>query len=169
MRWRHLRQRFFRRERMSKLTAKLSGKQEKKPGLRSIVLPSGLYTRYVKGWLGVVVIFILSTILLAIYKTPQCCIGYFLAGFIAYVTIGIKLDFASGKIAELAVTCTSVSENKLRKTVKVVFRTGDDPPQYYDFTVPGKLRDGELEPNFNYIIYFKPTDYSKQLLAYVRL
>lgn len=134
--------------------------------LRDIMLPSGLQDRYIKGFIGAFIVAIISTILLVMYKTPQCCIGYVVAGALVYLSISIKLDFASEKIIELSVICTSVSFRVGSKSVKVGFRTNDDVPRYYSFIVPGKAE--QFNENHVYAIYFRENDPQK-LLAYIEL
>lgn len=134
--------------------------------LRDIILPSGLHDRYIKGFIGAFIVALLSTVLLVMYKTPQCCIGYIVAGALVYLSISIKLDFASGEITELSVICTSVSFRIGSKSVKVGFRTNDDVPRYYSFIVPGKA--DQFNENHVYAIYFREKDPQK-LLAYIEL
>lgn len=134
--------------------------------LSDIVLPSGLQERYIKGFIGAFVAALITTILLVMYGTVQCCIGYIVAGALIYISISIKLDYANEKITELSVICTSVSSNIGKNSIRVGFRTNDEIPKYYSFTFPGNRK--QFIENHVYVIYFRETA-PQTLLAFVEL
>lgn len=136
---------------------------------RDVVLPSALGNKFIISILAAVAALILTIVLLIFYKTPQCCMGFALCGVLAYKALALRLDYANGKIKEMVVTCASVSHNKVMRTVRAVFRTDDDPPAYYDFTLSGNLKQhSDIQPNYVYVIYIKE-DSPRDLLAYVQM
>jgi len=64
------------------------------------------------------------------------------------------LDFKDGTIRELPMICYSVQTNAisngLKGSTKVCFRTDDDVPSYFTFTLPRKVT---FYPNCPYLVY----------------
>ena len=135
--------------------------------LRDINLPSGLMRRVIKQYLVAAAISIISIWFCIYYKEVTFLVGLAIAGWVVYMGIGTTYDYAEGKITELAVLCASVNEVALRKQTRVIFRTADEIPTYFEFLLPGK-RSKDFSPNFSYVIYYKEDD-PKNLLGYVQL
>jgi hypothetical protein len=129
--------------------------------LGDIVLPTGLQRRFIQQLLTSGAVFIVTIILVVYYRTPQCLLGFVIAGILAYQAVTTKLDYAAGKITELCVLCANVEVMKVRNKTRVVFRTTGDVPDYYEFFVPGKK---SFIPNHPYVIYFNDKN-PKVLLA----
>lgn len=137
------------------------------PRLKDIQLPDGIQKRVITQYLTAIVIAILTTWVAIYYKNPMLAAGYLIAGALVLLGINTKLDFASGSIIELPVICASVSMAPLRDTTRVVFRTNNEIPSYYEFYVPGRHKDTFLT-NYAYIIYYKASS-PKTLLGYTQL
>lgn len=134
------------------------------PRLRDIPLPDGLYRRVVQQYALAAAFVIISIVLCILYKEPVYLCGFIISGVLTFLGISTTLDFANGKIIELPVICASVNVIAMRKTTRVVFRTNEDFPTYYEFLVPGKS-ENSINPNYAYIIYFDP-DKPRELLGY---
>ena len=132
-------------------------------------LPYALSTRFAKSIALAALLFIVTIVLLALYKTLQCCLGFIISGYFVYLAISLKIDFAQGEIEEVAALCTSVNQMLSQKSCRVVFRTGEDAPVYYQFVVSGdkKYLSG-LQPNTVYAIYFRLNN-PKDLLGFTQL
>ena len=135
--------------------------------LRDIRLPDVIRKKVAKQYLTALLITLLTIWICIFYRNPSYVCGLAISGALIYLGISAKLDFAAGKFQELPVICVSSTDNLLRKTTHVVFRTNDEIPAYYEFYVPGRQRRQFLA-NFTYIIYFKE-DNPKQLFGYTQL
>lgn len=132
--------------------------------LSDIVLPDGLQRRVLKQYGMAIAVALFSIVLCVVYKEPTYLCGLIITGVLIYLGIETKLDFAAGKIMEIPVICASVNAIAVRKSMRVVFRSNDEFPTYYEFIVPGK-DTSRINPNFAYIIYFDPNK-PKELLGY---
>lgn len=83
---------------------------------------------------------------------PSYLLGIVVSIGLVYLGLSTKLDFASGKIVEQAVSAVDIRPLKTRNRTKVVFATSDDVPSYFTFIVPGKK---EFNLNGVYVIYFR--------------
>lgn len=133
----------------------------------TIPLPTGLHTRVVKQIVTAIVVAIITIVLCIFYMTPQCLIGFAVSGALVYLAISVKIDYRSGKIKEHCFICASVNSMPLRKTTRIVFRTQEEIPLYFEFIVPGK-KNVEFIPNHVYLVYFRE-DQPKELLGYTSL
>ena len=74
--------------------------------------------------------------------------------YLLYCAVSLRLDFKDGTIRELPMICYSVQTNAvsngLKGSTKVCFRTDDDVPSYFTFTVPRKVT---FYPNCPYLVY----------------
>ena len=139
----------------------------KSPRLRDIVLPDGLHRRVVKQYLTGIALAVLTLWLCISYQNPGYAAGFAISGALIYFGISTKLDFAAGTIQELPVICASVVVGTVRNTTRVVFRTQEETPSYFEFIVPGRSRNSFLT-NYAYIIYFNPSA-PKTLLGYTQI
>lgn len=139
-------------------------KSVKEPRLKDIFLPDGLYRRVMKQYALAIVFVIISIVLCIVNTEPVYLCGFIVSGVLTYLGISTTLDFANGKIVEIPVICASVNTVAMRKITRVVFRSNDDFPTYYEFLIPGKA-DTRINPNYAYIIYFNP-DVPRELLGY---
>ena len=141
--------------------------EEPKKKFKDIELPSGLEERYVR-LLVVAGGFLLATIVFTILlKTPRMLFGLVGTAYFIYMAIEIKLSYRAGLIQEIALLCTSVTTTKATKSAKVMFRTNEELPSYYEFRVPIKESDN-FTPNVGYVIYFN-IQHPKQILGYVQV
>lgn len=142
--------------------------EENKPKrLWEINLPTGVQQKVLKQYLTAVGIAILTMWTCIYYNEPKYILGLLISGVLVYLGISTTLDYADGKIIELPVICSSVVSPVFQKTTNVVFRTNDDIPKYFEFVIPGKVKNG-LYPNYAYVIYFKEDD-PKSLIGYTQL
>lgn len=143
-------------------------------------LPDGLRPRIVKQYMTAAAVGMLTLVLVIYFREPGYLIGFLLSGLLVYNGVSASLDYAEGKIVEMAVLCASVNayesktaklSNGMQRTSKVVFRTvseaADDIPEYFEFQVPGSV-EGKIFPNYAYIIYFDPTR-PKELLGFMAI
>lgn len=150
----------------------VSGIREQSPGLMDILrtpLPSALSLRFAKSISFAVLLTLGTIVLLVMYKTLQCCLGFIISGYFVYMALSLKEDYVHGEIEERSALCTSVNPMPARKSCRVVFRTGGDVPEYYQFVVSGdKQYLSGLQPNVVYAIYFKKRD-PANLLGFTQL
>lgn len=135
--------------------------------LRDISLPDGVANKVMKQYIVAAIIAIVSLVLTIVEHEASYLIGFAIAGALVYIGISITLDFADNKITELPVVCVSSRTFTGRRVTKVVFRTTEDAPNYFEFYVPGKDKES-FEPNYTYIIYFRE-DKPKELLGYTQI
>ena len=137
------------------------------PRLRDIELPDGLRRRTVKQYLsaGAVALFFLWVSF--VFQRPSCLFGLAISAALVLSGILTSLDYAAGRISEVPVICASVTTGALRNTTRVVFRTQDEVPAYFEFFVPGRVRNA-FQPNYAYVIYFR-ADAPNTLLGYLQL
>lgn len=135
--------------------------------LRDITLPDGIHRRVMKQYLTGAAVALLTVWVCVYYRNPACAAGFAISGALVYFGISTKLDYAAGSIRELPVICASATVGTLRNTTRVVFRTQEEIPSYFEFFVPGRLRNTFL-PNYAYIIYFKQ-DAPKILLGFTQV
>ena len=132
-----------------------------------IILPTGLQMRVMKQYLMAIAVTILTIVLVIVYKTPQCLAGFVVAGTLVYMAITTKYDYRDGKIKELCLLCSSITPMKVRNSARLIFRSQDDIPLYYEFILPGK-KHSEFMLNQVYVVYFKEDD-PKNLLGHTPL
>lgn len=137
------------------------------PRLRDIDLPDGLRRRTVKQYLsaGAVALFFIWVSLA--FHRPSCLAGLAISAALVLSGVMMTLDYAAGRISEVPVICASVTTGALRNTTHVVFRTQGEMPAYFEFFVPGRVRNA-FQPNYAYVIYFR-ADAPNSLLGYVQL
>lgn len=135
--------------------------------LRDITLPDGIHRRVMKQYLTGAAVALLTVWICVYYRNPACAAGFAISGALVYFGISTKLDYAAGSIQELPVICASATVGTLRNTTRVVFRTQEEIPSYFEFFVPGRLRNTFL-PNYAYVIYFKQ-DAPKTLLGFTQV
>lgn len=141
-------------ENSRKAGSKAKAEAKDKIRLRDIQLPDGLHLHVIKQYLTAALIAIITVVLLAVYKDAMYSVGFILTGVLAYMGIETTMDYAEGKITEVAVTCATVQHIFGRKTTRVVFRTDEEAPEYFEFIIPGK-QIHKYVANYAYIIYFK--------------
>lgn len=134
------------------------------PRLAGSELPDGIRKRMIKQYLTAGAIAFLTMLLSIGYRQPLYLAGFIISGVLVYLGVATKADFIAGNIEEIPVICASVSRGVLRKTTRVVFRTADETPAYYEFIVPGKM-EHEIFPNYAYIIYFRSRN-PKELIGF---
>lgn len=122
--------------------------------LLDVQLPTGLQRQIVKQYLFAALCFIVTSVACAYFREPTILVGFIASGMLIAKGISLTLDYADGKIQELAVICASVNRSITRKSTRIVFRTNDDVPRYFTFHIPGDKRD--ILPNYAYVIYFDP-------------
>lgn len=90
--------------------------------------------------------------------------------FFLWKGASVASKYKSGRIAELAATCTGIRPSFYRDRFTVTFaaQSGDDEFVYYKFTVPNKRNREEFVVGAVYIIYFD-RDASQTLLGYILL
>ena len=76
------------------------------------------------------------------------------------------VELPSG-LSERYLICTSVVKRYGTNVTKVVFRTNDDIPTYYEFLISSASKD-LFSPNVVYVIYFRE-DSPKHLLAHIQM
>lgn len=130
-------------------------------------IPQALKSRMTKQYAMATCVAIFTIVMVIIYRTPQCILGFAVAGTLVYLAIALKLDFKNEKISELCLICATVHEIPLRKVTRVVFRTQQEIPQYFEFRVPGK-KHHEFIPNHVYLVYFRE-DSPQELLGITAL
>lgn len=135
--------------------------------LRDIILPDGIHRRVMKQYLTGAAVAVLTLWICVYYRNPAYVAGFAISGALVFFGISTKLDYAAGSIQELPVICASVTVGTFRNTTRVVFRTQEDIPSYFEFFVPGRLRNTFL-PNYAYVIYFKQ-DTPKSLLGFTQI
>ena len=137
------------------------------PRLRDIDLPDGLRRRTVKQYLsaGALALFFIWVSLA--FQRPSCLAGLAISAALVLSGVLTSLDYAAGRVSEVPVICASVTTGGLRNTTRVVFRTQGEIPAYFEFFVPGRVRNA-FQPNYAYVIYFRP-DAPNTLLGYVQL
>ena len=97
--------------------------------LRDIRLPDAIRKKVAKQYLTALLITLLTIWICIFYRNPSYVCGLAISGALIYLGISAKLDFAAGKFQELPVICVSSTDNLLRKTTHVVFRTNDEIPE----------------------------------------
>ncbi len=117
------------------------------------VIPTGLQSTVAKQVITAIVVLFLSIALIIVYKTPQCLIGVIVAAWLLWNALSILLDFQAGQINEDALLCCSVQGGlKIQSRTRVVFRTQDEFPSYYEFFIPGRKATMFVE-NHVYLLY----------------
>lgn len=142
------------------------GEENRPTRLLDIQLPTGLHRQIVKQYLFAALCFIVTIIACVHFRESAILVGFVVSGVLVAKGISLTLDYADGKIQELAVICASVNRSIGRKSTRVVFRTNDDVPHYFTFHIPGEKRD--ILPNYAYVIYFDPRS-PFTLLGYTQL
>ena len=143
------------------------GRKPAVPRLRDIELPDGLRRRTVKQYLSAGAVAIFFVWISLAFHRPSCLAGLAISAALVLSGLMMTLDYASGCISELPVICASVSTGALRNTTRVVFRTQGEVPAYFEFFVPGRVRNA-FQPNYAYVIYFR-ADAPNTLLGYLQL
>lgn len=119
-------------------------------------LPSGLIRSVVKQIASSVLVLLISVVFFVMYKTPQCLLGLVIAIFLAWLGVATIKDYQHGKIVEMALLCASIDNSSAKSIaqnrIKVVFRTDDEIPSYYQYFVPGRKSDMFIE-NHVYLLY----------------
>ncbi|SDD60028.1 hypothetical protein [Peptococcus niger] len=115
-------------------------------------LPAGLEKKVIMQYLMAAGVLLFCLFLAITEGRPSYLLGIVVSLGLVYLGLSTKLDFASGKIVEQAVSAVDVRPIKTRNRTKVVFATSDDIPSYFTFIVPGKK---EFNLNGVYVIYFR--------------
>ena len=108
--------------------------------LRDIELPTALQSKEVM-LCTVAVLMTLTVIVLSITLLSVRLLMFLLFPvYLLYCAVSLRLDFKDGTIRELPMICYSVQTNAisngLKGSTKVCFRTDDDVPSYFTFTLP---------------------------------
>lgn len=140
---------------------------EKRAKRSDVALPDGIRKRIMKQYFTAAAIAFLTMLLSIGYKQPLYLVGFIISGVLIYLGLMTRVDFVEGNIEEIPVICASVNRGFLRKTTRIVFRTTDDVPTYYEFIVPGKM-ENEISPNYAYVIYFRARN-PKELIGYTAI
>ena len=130
------------------------------------ILPTALQQMIIREILFSIVLLIFVLTLTFWEKNPRYLAGLIIAAFFAYQAYSVKLDYREGKIREESVRCVSIHPRRNRKDQRVVFRTEDDPPRYFEFLLPAS--SPSLLPDAVYVIYYRQAEPGK-LLAYLEL
>lgn len=122
--------------------------------LRDIELPTALQSKEVM-LCTVAVLMTLTVIVLSITLLSVRLLMFLLFPvYLLYCAVSLRLDFKDGTIRELPMICYSVQTNAisngLKGSTKVCFRTDDDVPSYFTFTLPRKVT---FYPNCPYLVY----------------
>ena len=128
-------------------------------------MPSVVQKRIFTNYLLAIGLSFLVLFLAIYYKEPSFLVGFFMPVFLAYLGIKTKNDYYNGYVDEVPVLCHNINENVTHNKVRVVFRTGDDSPVYYEFVIP-KFQARNLQINEIYVIYFN-TKTPRLLMGYV--
>lgn len=128
-------------------------------------LPQALKDLRFKQYLAAAGIFLLTLGFTIAARNLRILFVSFLSVWFAYNGFSIERDYRSGKIAEVALICTSVRKSSLSDSFSVGFRTADEYPALYQFKLNGRKHADEFVPNGVYLIYFN-VGAPSQLLAY---
>ena len=137
------------------------------PRLKDIDLPDGLRRRTVKQYLSAGALALFFIWVSFAFHRPLCLAGLAISAALVLSGLMMTLDYAAGRISEVPVICASVTTGALRNTTRVVFRTQGEIPAYFEFFVPGRVRNA-FQPNYAYVIYFR-ADAPNTMLGYVQL
>ena len=101
-------------------------------------------------------IMVLAIVVLSItYLSFQLLLFLLFPVYLLYGAIELRLDFRDGLIKEMSLMCYNVQRihigNGTKGATRVSFRTVDDVPTYYTFTVPSKKAEFYL--NCPYLVY----------------
>lgn len=143
---------------------------EEKPKLSfreilAIPLPTAIQRRAYMQYFAAVGVALFCIFMAIFNRDLRYLMGIAISVALVYLGISTTLDYANGKIVEMAVLCANVNESRLKKNTIVVFRTNEDIPKYFEFVVPGK-HGHKFQLNAVYIIYFDPTK-KNVLLGYI--
>lgn len=142
-------------------------KEKRRLSLRDIALPDGLFNQVVKQVVAAVLLTI-CVVTVAIYtKDPRYLVAISIAVALIYMAVMIVLDYHKGEILEVPLICTSVNSRIRKNATRVVFRTGEEFPTYYEFVLSGH-RERDFQANFTYVVYFRKSN-PKELLGYTPL
>lgn len=118
-----------------------------------ILLPTALREREITQYIFAAIA-TLITATLAIYTgSPRLLIGLIIAAMLAYNGISLRLDYSEEKIKEVCLLCVSSRRRRFPDCVQATFRTTEEIPTYYDFTLPGR-KNFLFTPNATYILYY---------------
>lgn len=133
-------------------------------GEESVPFPSALLSLQMRGYLIGALVFIFSVGFAIIWRDYKVLlVGLFSFWFIynAYI---IKKRFYRGEIEELPLICVSANAVTMRNVAVVNFRTAEEPPAYYSYTLTGKRHADNYIPGNVYLVYYYK-DTPSQLLA----
>lgn len=121
-------------------------------------LPDGLFRVVVQQLAMAFLALVAGIFIIITLKSAQAIILMVAAGWLAWLGISIIYDYASGKIIERPLLCASVQRTlHFQNRTRVVFRTQEDIPSYFEFFIPGrKVR--YFSENYAYIIYVRESN-----------
>ncbi len=131
--------------------------------LRDVKLPSGLKKSYGTYIVGSIACFIAAIVMFLLTISPSAAFLVLGAGYCIYSAVDLLYAYGSGKIAELAVICSSIHNTIDKHEIKAVFYTDSEPPEFHEFYLPAKRR-AELQENMAYVVYYKESN-PKRLLG----
>ncbi len=139
---------------------KIVNKDEEQPAQMEIPprqaiadLPTVIQRRVLSNFGLAGILFLVVIFLTIYYHEIRYVVGVVIPMFLIYLGLSTKADYFNGKIAEIAVRCTNISEMTLQKKLKVVFSTDEETPHFYEFVLT-KAQGQDIYVNGVYIIYF---------------
>lgn len=79
-----------------------------------------------------------------------------LGAYMVWTGISIILDWHSGKVTELLLTCVSIETHVANSRTRVTMITDDVPPEYYIYNLPGGQKD-VMPQHIPCLVYVKDT------------
>ncbi len=134
--------------------------QEAPQSLREMFfsLPDGLLKVALQQLLTAVVSALVAIGVLITMRAPQSAILFIASGWLIWLALSICYDYHSGEILERPLLCVSVQRGpKIQNRTRVVFRTQEEVPTYFEYFVPGRKVRAFTE-NYAYVIYVRKSN-----------